>query len=132
MRRASIQLLAVGPCREGKVSRCSNDLSLLKSSSICQRSRYKANTPIVGSSSEFSVVSIHITSPVRVREATARAGTQAMAFAKFQVLWLLVGFGGTGINILNSTPPPFSARLALFPLEKCAAAPHRKCADSLD
>ena len=37
MRRASIQLLAVGPWREGNVSKWSRDLSRLNSSSICQR-----------------------------------------------------------------------------------------------
>jgi hypothetical protein len=39
IKRASIQLLAVGPWREGRLSRWSRDFNRLKSSSICQRNR---------------------------------------------------------------------------------------------
>jgi len=53
------------------------------------------------------VVTIQVTSPVRVRAAMARAGIQAMALAESQVLWLRVAGGGTGIFILNSTAPTF-------------------------
>ena len=51
------------------------------------------------------VVRIQITSPDRVRPATARAGIQAIALAKSQVLWLRVGGGGTGIRTANSMAP---------------------------
>src|ERR1035441_8267197 len=94
IKRASIQLLAVGPSREGNASRCSKDFSRLKNSSICQRSRYNPSTASVGNSAAVRVVRIQMTSPWRVREAIARAGVQAMALAESQVLWLLVRSGG--------------------------------------
>src|ERR1700722_428414 len=105
IRRANIQLLAVGPSRDGRASRCSNDFKRLNRSSICQRIRYNPRMPIVGICLLGKVVSTQVTSPVRVRAATARAGNQAIALAEFQVLWLRVGSGGIGIVILNSTAP---------------------------
>ena len=116
MSRANIQLLAVGPSRDGRVSRWSSDLSLLKSSSICQRNRYRPMMPRAGSEEVSRVVRIQITSPARVRAAIARAGIQATAFSNFQTLWLFVAVGGTGILIAYSTSPTdgilasFSAR----------------------
>src|ERR1035438_1143705 len=70
IKRASIQLLAVGPSREGSVSRCSKDFSRLKNNSICQRRRYSPRTASAGSSAALRVVSIQITSLSRVRAAT--------------------------------------------------------------
>jgi hypothetical protein len=49
-------------------------------------------------------VTAHVTSPVRLRAAMARAEIQAIALAESQVLWLRVGGGGTGMSILNSKP----------------------------
>ena len=96
IKRASIQLLAVGPSREGKVSRCSKDFSRLKNSSICQRSRYNPSTASAGNSAVVRVVRIQMTSALRVRAAMARTGIQAMALEESQVLWLLVRSGLSG------------------------------------
>jgi len=62
-------------------------------------------TAVGGIGEAWRVVRIQITSPARVRAAMARAGIQAMALAKSQLLWLLVGGGGTGISRLYSTSP---------------------------
>ncbi len=43
-KRASIHALAVGPCRDGKASKCSNDFRRLKNNSICQRNRYTCSS----------------------------------------------------------------------------------------
>jgi hypothetical protein len=54
MRRASIQLLAGGPSRDGRVWRWSSDFSLLKSSSICKRKRYIPITAVAEGAKQVS------------------------------------------------------------------------------
>ena len=79
---------------KARVSRWSSDLSRLKSSSICQRSRYKPMTAMPAFERHRGWSESKSLRAARVRAAIARAGIQAIALAESQVLWLLVAVGG--------------------------------------